>query len=176
MSTEKNPYQITILNAEASHPHLFQARDYKGDKNFRYTINLILNEAAHADKIKEIQDKIEALLKETRKKVNPNKWCFQKADPDEFGPGTWEFRAASSEDRRPAHQVLRRDKTPAVAKDNLFYGGAVVNAVVHIYEAFERVNGGLDIVQFVKDGTPRGRKPVSADEALPDLDDEDGLA
>ena len=170
MSTPLQPYQIMILNAELSYPKLFEAVPFKDSKP-RFGATFILREGTHDSLIKEIKDRIAALMAEKRKKIKPANWCFQEADPDEYGPGAWAFVSYSKETDPP--QVLRRDKTTAVPKDNLFYGGAIVNGIVHIYESFDKINGGLDAVMFVRDGERKGRKPIDAAAALPSLDDDD---
>lgn len=171
-AAETRPYQVILLNVELSYPKLFEPKPYKNEAKLRYGANFILREATHADQIEGIKKQIAALLAEKKKKIRPENWCMRQADEEEYGPGAWEIRAYSQESRPP--QVKRRDKSIATAKDDLFYGGAIVNGIIHLYENFDKINAGLDAVQFVKHGERKGRRPVDANKALPDLDDDDG--
>lgn len=170
--------QITLLNVRLSYPHLFKATVAKGSTDAKYSAAFILDKKTQADQIKNLQNKIEELIKENKLRVDPDKRCLKDGSvkPDTYGDGV--FFVNSSNTKRP--QVVDRKKSPITEEDNIIYGGCYVNAVIRLWaqdnQFGRRINASLEVVQFVKDGEPFGAKPVDVNTALPDIDDEgDGL-
>ena len=168
--------QITLLNVRLSYPHLFKAQAAQAGGDPKYSAAFILDKKTQTAQIKALQDAIEAMIKEEKMKVDPDKRCLKDGavKPDSYGDDVFFVNASNSV--RPT--VVARDKSPLAEDDNVIYGGCFVNAVIRLWpqnnQFGRRINASLEVVQFVKDGEPFGRKPVDVATALPDLDS-DGL-
>jgi hypothetical protein len=169
--------EITLLNVRLSYPHLFKPQvpdggDPKAEP--KYSASFILDKKAHAVTIKTLEAAIEELIKDKKLRVDPDKRCLKDGawKPDTYGPEVMFIN--SSNTKRPT--VVDRGKRPVTEDDNVIYGGCYVNAVIRLWaqdnKFGRRINASLEVVQFVKDGEPFGRKPVDVDKVLPDLDDD----
>ena len=73
--------------------------------------------------------------------------------------------------------VVDRRKQPLSAQSGIPYMGCYVNAVVDVWAQDNtfgrRINAGLAVVQFVRDGEPFGPSNAVAVKELPDLGDDD---
>jgi Protein of unknown function (DUF2815) len=172
---------ILLTNVRLSYPTLFTAKEIQGSTKAKYSAAFILDKKKDVAQIKKLQEVIENILKENKIKVDPDKRCLKDgaSKPDSYGDDVFFINASS--DRRP--QVVDRDRSPITESDDRVYGGCYVNAVINLWpqnnDFGKRVNASLEVVQFVKDGEPFGRKPVDVSTALPDLsgtvDSGDGL-
>lgn len=168
--------QITLLNVRLSYPHLFKAQSAQAGGDPKFSAAFILDKKSQADQIKSLQNAIEDMIKTEKMKVDPDKRCLKDGSnkPDSYGDDVMFVNASNTV--RP--QVVDRKKNPVAEEDNVIYGGCYVNAVIRLWpqnnQFGRRVNASLEVVQFVKDGEPFGRKPVDVASALPDLDS-DGL-
>lgn len=168
--------QITLLNVRLSYPHLFVAKAAQQGGDPKYSAAFILDKKTQADQIKELQARIEEMIREAKIKIDPDKRCLKDGStkPDSYGDDVFFINASNTV--RP--QVVDRKKNPLVDADKVIYGGCYVNAVIRLWtqsnQFGKRINASLEVVQFVKDGEPFGRKPVDVATALPDLDS-DGL-
>lgn len=171
--------EVYIENVRLSHPHLWQATTYKGDKNAKpkfqasFIIDPKVDAKAHGDIWDAIEDVQEAKWDDKEFCENDklpytdgNKKNKKKPRPEYVD--RWILTAKN--DRRP--QVLDRDKTPLTRDDPKPYAGCRVDALVRIYaldnEWGDRVNCSLEIVRFHKDDTAFGPEPADPDN-MPDL-------
>jgi hypothetical protein len=181
MKTEAPPkpttdqYKITLREVILSYPSLFKATAMKEDQEKKFSATFILDKKKHKDQI--------VALEALRAKVHKTELKGaalvgqlirdggEREGKEGFGDGVVFLRASSS--KRPT--VIKRDKTPAVEEDDLFYGGAIVNAIITLWPQNrrdgKRVNASLGGVQFVREGERFGTAPTSAEE-FPDVEDE----
>lgn len=173
--------QLTLLNVRLSYPHLFTPKAPKGSPAgtpLKYSAAFILDKKTQKAQIKAVQDAIEAVIKENRLKIDPDKRCLKdgSSKPDSYGDDVMFINCTNV--KRPT--VVKRDKSPIVEADNIVYGGCYVNAVVRLWaqnnQFGKRINASLEVVQFVRDGEAFGAPPVDLDTALPDLDQEEALS
>lgn len=170
--------QLLLTNVRLSYPHLFKAQQVQGSADAKFSAAFILDKKTDGAQIRKVEDAIEAMIKENKLKVDPDKRALKDgtSKPDTYGPDVSFINASNT--IRP--QVVDRKKNPIAEEDNIIYAGCYVNAVIRLWpqdnKYGRRINASLEVVQFLKDGEPFGRKPVNVDEALPDVDDDDGLA
>ena len=165
---------ILLTNVRLSYPNVFKAKasaDGKGEPKF--SAAFILDKKKDAGQIEKVKTLIDAIIKENKLKVDPDKRCLKdgSSKPDNYEDTVMFINASST--KRP--QVVNRDRSPLTEEDNVIYGGCYVNAVLNLWaqdnQFGRRVNASLEVVQFVKDGEPFGRKPVDVNSVLPDLSD-----
>jgi hypothetical protein len=180
-----DPYQIVLTNVRLSFPHVFKPEKRRaGDdpnKPDRYSAAFILDKVADAKQIKKVEAAIELLIKEEKLRVDPDKRCLKdgKSKPDLYPDTVMFINSACA--RKP--QVVDRDRSPLTEDDDVIYGGCRVNAVLTLWgqnnEYGRRVNATLEVVQFVRDDEPFGRRPVDVNAVLPDMsediNDDNGL-
>lgn len=167
--TSADPTIVKIQGARLSYPTLFTAKSFEGSKP-AFSAVLLLDKKTNAMDIKRVQAAIAFLVKEGLKGKHPgaDRVCLRegstKADTDGYGDDVM-FVPARNE-KRPG--VVDRDLTPLSEEDGKPYAGCYVNAVVRLWaqdnKYGKRINASLRNVQFVKDGTPFGEKPVSPEE------------
>jgi len=173
--------QLILQNVRLSYPHIFKAKAMAGadPESAKFSAAFILDKKTQGDQIKKVQAAIETIIKEEKLKVEPDKRCLKDGatKPDSYGDDVFFLNASNAV--RP--QVVDRKKNPVAEADNVIYGGCYVTAVVNLWpqnnQFGKRINASLEVVQFIRDGEPFGRKPVNVDETLPDLDEveADGL-
>lgn len=183
MSTS-DPVIVKLSNVRLSFPQLFHPKAFSGGDGKTskpaFSAVFLLDKKTNANEIKLMQAAIASVLKENNKAkpLGPDRVCLQdgskKPDVDGYGDGVM-FVSARNE-KRPG--VVNRDLSPLVEEDNKPYAGCYVNAVVRLWwqdnQYGKRVNASLRNVQFVKDGTPFGEKPVAAEEDFSALPEEGG--
>jgi uncharacterized membrane protein YgcG len=171
--------EVYIEKVRLSHPHLWVATTFKGDKNARpkYQASFIVdpqeNKKAH-DAIWDAIDGVQDAKWEDSEYCELAKLPYVDGDKKNKKKFREEYKGmfilTAKNDRRP--QVLDRDKTPLTKDDPIPYAGCFVDALVRIYaldnEWGERVNCSLEIVRFHKDGTAFGPEPADPDN-MPDL-------
>lgn len=181
---QKVNVEIYLEDVRLSHPHLFEAQQYKKDKNSkpRYTSVFILDKKKHKNLIADIEDGIEEIRMDMfdGRKLKADNICLSDGDDtdkDEY-QGCMILRAARGESLGPP-TVIDRDKSELTAKDRKPYGGCYVNAIVRLYgydEYADQVNAGLEAVQYFRKGDAFGAQPVDVDTKFKDHGDDDGEA
>lgn len=195
---------IMLKNVRASYPHVLKAQPTK-DKDgnitgYSYSIKALLPKETHEEAKKLLVREINKLLKESNKgeKLPADKKFLRDGDPkdeDDVGKpeeaGCWTVSARES--KRPIVIDSRKDpKTgrprrldPTDDRDNeRIYGGCYVNVMIRPWfqnnTNGKRVNAGLSVVQFKKDGEPFGTGRISDDTVdsrfASEVEDEDGEA
>jgi hypothetical protein len=180
---ENSNIEVYLQKVRLSHPHLWKATTFKGDKNAKpkfqasFIIDPKENKREHDaiwGAIEEVQiakwDDAEYVTGEKLPYADGDRKNKKKPRPEYVGK--WILTAKN--DRRP--QVVDRDKTPLTAEDPIPYAGCFVDALVRVYaldnEWGQRVNCSLEIIRFHKDGEAFGPEAADLDD-MPDLP-EDG--
>jgi ssDNA-binding protein len=193
---------IMLKNVRASYPHVLKAQPNKNEKGeitgYSYSIKVLLPKDTHVEAKKLVQREIMKILKENnRGEKIPTKLRFLRdgdpADEDDVGKpeeaGCWTVSARES--KRPVVIDNRKDpKTgqprrlnPDNPEDNeRIYGGCYVNVMIRPWWQSnvngKRVNAGLSVVQFRKDGEPFGSGRITDDVVdsrfSSELEDDDG--
>jgi hypothetical protein len=165
--------ELILKNVRLSYPHLFKPKGFR-DSAPKYSAAFIIDkkDAANINAVKEAIDAVKA--EHASKKVDRDKICLKDgADKEEtYGDDVLYINSAS--DNRP--QVVHRNRAPITEVDQVIYGGCYVNAILNLWfqdnDFGRRINASLEVVQFVGDGEPFGRKPVNVNDKLPDLSGE----
>lgn len=176
---------VKLKNVRLSYPNLFEARDYEGDKNFKYNAQFLMAKGSDTEKqvrkaIKDLateawKGKAEALLKSIEN--NAQKCCFRDGDLKEQDEYAGNMFISASNKIKPTI-IDRNPEIRLTAEDGRPYGGCYVNANVDIYAhtKHKAIFCTLLGVQFVKDGDAfSGGRPASPND-FDDLsveDDED---
>lgn len=179
---------VKLKNVRLSYPNLFEARDYEGDKNFKYSAKFLIEKGSENEaQVKKVvqaiakeafKDKAAAILKSIEN--NAQKFCVSDGDLKDGEENHGHTVISSSNKVKPT--VIDRDPSVKLTQaDGRPYGGCYVNAHVDLYAhtKHKAIFGTLMGVQFVKDGDAfAGGRPASADdfedlsaEDLGDLDD-----
>lgn len=171
--------RITLKNVRLSFPSLFKKAEFKGGgeqqgtPKFEATF-LIPKDTTEGKALEaELRKVIEALVKESEKKIPQAKWALQDGDDKDYDgyENHWSVKAGSI--RRPT--VIDRDKTPLVEDDDKIYAGCYVNAIIDFWvqdnEYGKRVNANLYGVQFVRDGEAFGMGAVDVTDDFDEVDD-----
>ena len=171
--------KIKLSNVRISFPSVFRKATFSGEET-KFEATFLMDKDAQADKIAEIEGKIDDLLKEKLKgvKLKADKICLKDGDDIDYAgyAGNMSIKASSS--KRP--MVLDRDRSPLAEEDGKIYAGCYVNAVIELWaqnnQYGKRINANLLGVQFVKDGEPFA-DGVSASvddfDVFDDVDEED---
>jgi hypothetical protein len=186
---------ILLKNVRASYPHVLKAAKFKGagpDDPGSYSIKVLLPKTTHDEAKKLLQRAITRILKESNKSepIGRDRRFLQDGDPGEEDIGNPEEKGcwvvSARESKRPIVIDNRRDpKTgkprrldPNDDRDvERIYGGCYVNVMIRPWfqnNAYgKRVNAGLSVVQFVRDGEPFGTGRISDDTVDSRFDVED---
>jgi hypothetical protein len=182
---------ILLKNVRASYPHVLKAQPNKNEKGeitgYSYSIKALMPKDTHDEAKKLLMREIKRILKESNRGENlPSKVKFLRngdpVDEDDVGKpeeaGCWTVSARES--KRPIVVDNRKDpKTgkprrlnPADERDQeRIYGGCYVNVIIRPWfqnnTNGKRVNAGLSVVQFKKDGEAFGSGRIGDD----DVDD-----
>lgn len=171
---------VRLKNVRLSFPALFKPRAFEEGGEASYKATFLLDVDKNADDITAIEEAIEGVLDEKYPTKRPKgiKLCLrdgtEKPDTDGYGDEI-KFITASSKKRVP---LVDKDITvPLSEEDGKPYAGCYVNASIRLWAQDnkwgKRVNASLRAVQFVKDGTPFGEKPVDVEEEFESVDDTD---
>ncbi len=175
---------IKLKNVRISHAHIFKAKDYEGDGNFKYSANALLDPSipAHAATIKKLKKLMYGLAKQEWKgkvKLKPEKYFMRDGNEEETirpeHEDMWVVVASNS--KRPV--VVDRDRTPLAAGDGKPESGDYVNMNISVWVQSnswgKRINANLIGVQFAKEGEKFGSQLPSAEEQFEamDFDDDD---
>lgn len=176
---------ILLKNVRASYPHVLKPAKFKGsdpDAPGSYSIKVLLPKATHEEARKLLQRAITRILKESNKgeAIGRDRRFLQDGDPSEGDIGNPEERGcwvvSARESKRPI--VIDNRKDPRTGKPRRLdpnddrdveriYGGCFVNVMIRPWfqnNAYgKRVNAGLSVVQFVRDGEPFGTGRISDD-------------
>lgn len=178
--TEKpvNPYRIRLDGVVLSYPHLFKPQRSMDSDQLKYSAAFILDKENHAEQIKKLQLLTKKIIaeKHTGKTIPPDRIFLRdgsaKPDTEGYSEDNMFFNAGNTS--KPA--VVKRDRQPAVESDDLFYPGAIVNALVTIWyqknDHGVRVNASLEAVQFAKHGNRIGAAPVDPESVFDELEDD----
>lgn len=177
---------IVLPLSRLSFAKIFKPKGFGGSsENPKYSCNFILNEKTHGKVIAKIKAAIQALLKEAKIKVAPDKLCYKNGadqDYDGYGEGTTYITASNS--NKPNIVRLVEGRNVPVSEDEaaemgILYSGCYVDGVVRLWvqnnKWGKRVNASLEVIRFRKHGEPFG-STVDVDDALAGVeigDDED---
>lgn len=184
--------QFVAKNVVLSFPALKEPKkSVDGNGKPRYGLSFIMHKQKDAEQIRAFQQVMIAVAKDKwGDKAAPifksltagGRTCFKDgATRLEYGGYSEDVvyvNAACQEDSPP--QLVDGARMPVIGAariDELFYPGAIVNVVVHVWaldhkdpQIGKRLICGLDIVQFAGAGTRIGRAKPKAEELLPVLD------
>jgi hypothetical protein len=186
---------ILLKNVRASYPHVLKPTKFKGadaDAPASYSIKVLLPKTTHDEAKKLLQRAITRVLKESNKgePIGRDRRFLQDGDPGEEDIGNPEEKGcwvvSARESKRPI--VIDNRKDPRTGKPRRLdpnderdaeriYGGCYVNVMIRPWfqnNAYgKRVNAGLSVVQFVRDGEPFGTGRISDDTVDSRFDVED---
>jgi hypothetical protein len=168
--------KFKLKNVRLSFPSIFKRSSFDGNEG-KFEATFLLDKEGQADQIKVIESHIEALLKEKKAKVSPEKICLKDGDFVDYDgyEGCMSIKAGSN--RRPT--VIDRDKAPLVEDDGKPYAGCYVNAILELWfqdnSYGKRVNCNLLGVQFVKDGEAFGAGDTDVTDDFDDMEDDDDI-
>ena len=151
--------KIKLQNVRLSFPSLFRKAVFSGEET-KFEGTFLLSKDGQADKIAEIEDAINDLIKDKLKgtKLKADKICFKDGDDIDYDGYAGHMSLKASSNKRP--MVLDRDRTPLSEDDNRPYSGCYVNAIIELWAQDnnygKRINANLLGVQFFKDGAPFG--------------------
>lgn len=196
---------IMLKNVRASYPHVLKAQPTKNDKGeitgYSYSIKVLLLKATHEEAKKMLVREINRILKESNKgeKIPADKKFLRDGDPrdpdEDVGKpeeaGCWTVSARES--KRPIVIDSRKDPKTGVPRRldpnseqdmERIYGGCYVNVMIRPWfqnnTNGKRVNAGLSVVQFKRDGEAFGSGRISDDTVdkrfASEVEDEDGEA
>jgi hypothetical protein len=149
--------KIKMHNVRLSFPSLFRKAVFSGEET-KFEATFLLNKETQADKIAEIEQAIEAMIRDNLKgtKLKEDKICLKDGDEIDYAGYAGHMSIKASNNKRP--MVFDRDKTPLSEDDNRIYAGCYVNAIVELWaqnnQWGKRINANLLGVQFFKDGEP----------------------
>jgi len=151
--------KIKLQNVRLSFPSLFRKAVFSGQET-KYEGTFLIDKKTQAEKITEIEEAIEDLIKDKLKgaKLKADKICFKDGDDIDYDGYAGHMSFKASNNKRP--MVLDRDRTPLSEDDNRPYSGCYVNAILELWaqdnQYGKRINANLLGVQFFKDGQPFG--------------------
>lgn len=171
--------KIKLSNVRISFPSVFRKATFSGEET-KFEATFLMDKEGQADKIAEIEGKIDALIKEKLKgvKLKADKICLKDGDDIDYAGYAGNMSIKASSAKRP--MVLDRDRSPLTEEDGKIYAGCYVNAIIELWaqnnQYGKRINANLLGVQFVKDGEPFA-DGVSASvddfDVFDDVDEED---
>lgn len=179
-TAEQKPYSITLTNVRLSYPNLFKPRlsqDGKGEA--KYSASFLLDKTEHKKQIEKLRMLMDLIHKEKNegKKLPPDRIALRDGSmkPDVDGYHEDMVYVTASNTRKP-RAVGRNPKIDLAESDDLLYPGCVVNCNINFWfqnnTNGKRINGSLNVVQYVGPGEPLGGAgPVDASAVMPTLDD-----
>lgn len=176
--------QLYIPPSVIGYPKLYKAEGIKGDPTSkpRFGCQIYLKKSDEATKAK-IDKEIDRLSKLHFKGVKPkSKDLFIKdgdgEDGDEHSKGCWIISANRAESQGKP-DVRKRVNGVNVVVDSAdaaeVYAGCICDFIIAVYvpKNWAKVTASLETVRKAKDGPRIGAGRVDADEAMPDLPDEE---
>lgn len=169
---------ILVKNCRLSYEHVFEAWAKKPEEKKKFSGKFLMPKSTHDADAKALGVHAQKMAMENLKaKVGSDKLFIRNGD-DSGKPeqeGHWVISA--SETKPP--KVIRRDKTPVRAEDDLIYSGCYVNVLIRPWpqnnEHGKRINAGLMAVQHVKEGERfSGQAPVDTDTVFDDISESFG--
>ena len=170
-------YKIKLKNVRLSFPSLFNKAEFNGDIG-KFEATFLINKESQAATVKDIEDKIAAILKENKVKVSADKLCLKDGDGVDYNGYEGCMSIKGSNNKRPL--VIDRDKSILAEDDGKPYSGCYVNATLELWvqnnNYGKRVNCNLLAVQFAKDGESFGAGGASGSaDDFDELEDDDML-
>jgi hypothetical protein len=170
-------YKIKLKNVRLSFPSLFNKAEFNGDVG-KFEATFLINKETQASTVADIEEKIEAIIKENKIKVPSDKRCVKDGDDVDYAGYNGHISLKAANNKRPL--VIDRDKSILVEDDNKPYSGCYVNATVELWvqnnNYGKRVNCNLLAVQFAKDGESFGAGGASGSaDDFDELEDDDML-
>lgn len=180
--TDSQVVKITKRPARLSYPQLFEPKSYQGSKP-AYSAVFLLDKKTNAADIEAIKAGIDACKKAKwgNKPVTLKGTCLhegiEKEDTDGYGEHIM-FVSCRNEAKSgtPKPGVVDQKLQPITAESGKLYAGCYVYATIRLWaqdnQYGKRVNASIRNVQFVKDGTPFGEKPVAAEDEFEEVPEE----
>lgn len=169
---------ILIKGVRASYLHVFEPWAKDNGPNKKFSGRFILDGEDFEEEIKELRAWLVAKQKEVFKsKIKADGLFFRDGDlmgKEEY-EGTWYIAASEKPENPPA--LLRPDKKPCKASDDLIYSGAIVNVIIKPWiqdnTHGKKINANLLVVQHKEHGEKFGSGGGGASTDTEGLDDEE---
>ena len=153
--------QIKLTNVRLNWPQLLTPKTSSNFPNNppTYSTVVILSPSSHAMQIKEVQDAMDKVAKDTfqgKQFTYPPTW---KPEED----GSYHLRVSCQAERKP--QVVDEMVQP-VFDESKFYSGCFANVVIDVYGTTKygnKISAGLLMVQFAADGDRLDNVPKAED-------------
>ena len=171
--------KIKLNNVRISFPSVFRKATFSGEET-KFEATFLLNKKDQADQIENLEEQIDALLKEKLKgiKLKADKICLKDGDDIDYAGYAGNMSIKASSAKRPL--VVDRDRSQLSEEDGRIYAGCYVNAMIELWaqnnQYGKRINANLLGVQFIKDGEPFAdgvAASVDDFDVFDDLDDDD---
>ena len=172
--------QVIIPKSRLSYPKLFRAEAVpgEGEDKARFGCHILLPKSDTATK-QRIDNEIRRIAKDNMANVMPkakdiSMWDGDGEKGDEFSKDCWVL-SANRYPKQGRLQVVDKDKSPLAEDDGRPMAGDVCNFCVGVYNPKQwkgKVCFSLEIVQFVKKGTPIGGGTPDVD-VMPDMAEEE---
>lgn len=149
--------KIKLHNVRLSFPSIFRRESFNGEEG-KFAATFLIDKKSQADKIKEIEKAIDALIEDRLKgsKLKEDKICLKDGDEIAYAGYAGHMSIKASNNKRPL--ALNSDKSALTEDDGKLYAGCYVNAVIELWaqnnQYGKRINANLLGVQFFKDGEP----------------------
>lgn len=149
--------KIKLTNVRISFPSVFRKATFSGEET-KFEGTFLLDKKEQADQIENLEEQIDALLKEKLKgiKLKADKICLKDGDDIDYAGYAGNMSIKASSAKRPL--VVDRDRSPLSEEDGRIYAGCYVNAMIELWAQNntygKRINANLLGVQFIKDGEP----------------------
>lgn len=171
---------ILVKNVRLSYAHIFKPYTNDDDKAPKYSVQLMLPKTTHAGAAKAIKAIIDKLAKEELKmsSMPPDRIFLKNGDHkvDKNPEYKGHLIISASESRKP--NVVNRDRSPVSEDDDIVYSGCFANVLIRPWaqnhtKYGKRINAGLTMVQFVRDGDRLdGAARPDVEDVFDELDDD----
>jgi hypothetical protein len=173
--------KVKLTNVRLAFPDLFEAKQFDGEGDFKFSATFLIPKSAPANKeieaaiLKVAKDKWGAKAESILASIKGNNQKYGYRDgvekPEYDGyEGCMYIRASNK--ARPL--VLDRDKSPLTAADGRPYSGCYVNATITIF-AYENKGKGISAslggIQFFKDGDAFAGGAVASEDDFDEVAD-----
>lgn len=181
MSNDINPSKLLLKRVRLSFPVIWTAKDYQGNKKYRYSATALIEKGSDTAKAVEkaiamaAQDKFgkKADAKLAVLRPQGNRCCYQDGNTKEY-EGYQGMMALTAHRNQEAGRptILDKDKTALTEESGKPYAGCYVNMLVSIYcqdGQNEGIRAQLLGLQFVADGDAFSGASVASEDDFEDL-------
>jgi hypothetical protein len=194
MATEKKEFvgEVILTNVRLSFADIYEpAKDRKDSKTDevikgKFGANFLMEKGTAETKANQAKIKKAGHDAKVKKwgeneakwpKLKPEKLCLRDGDLEDYDGYEGNLYLSANNGQKPQVITNRKDKNKkwveaAPGTPNSPYSGCFVNALVRLWvqdnEHGKRLNASLEVVQFLRDGTPFGAAPVDPNERFTD--------